>query len=202
MLTPRNDRTSRTPEKKVTPVKAKVVKPIKKSPTAKKATNNNPTYKDMITAAIVNLKERNGSSRQAIKKYIQANYKVGDTFDNLFNLALKRSVTSEHFTQPKGPSGPVKLAKKPTEPKPKLKPVEKKENKNVAKEKKSKKGSPTPAPKPKEKKPKGIKTKEATNIADNAMVIPTKDSKTRTKVTTTKKRTKPIKTSSPTKKTK
>jgi len=35
-----------------------------------------PPYREMISAAIVNLKERNGSSRQAIKKYIYANYKV------------------------------------------------------------------------------------------------------------------------------
>jgi len=35
-----------------------------------------PTYREMISAAIVNLKERNGSSRQAIKKYIHANFKV------------------------------------------------------------------------------------------------------------------------------
>jgi len=38
--------------------------------------SEHPTYREMISAAIVNLKERNGSSRQAIKKYIHANFKV------------------------------------------------------------------------------------------------------------------------------
>ena len=66
------------------------------------------------------LKERNGSSRQAIKKYIQANNKLNvatpSVFDSLFNRALKAGAEGGHFTQPKGTSGPVKIAKK--EPKP------------------------------------------------------------------------------------
>ena len=37
-----------------------------------------PKYSDMIKAAILALKERTGSSRQAIVKYIKENYKVGD----------------------------------------------------------------------------------------------------------------------------
>ena len=37
-----------------------------------------PKYNEMIKAAIVALKERNGSSLQAIEKYIKSNYKVGD----------------------------------------------------------------------------------------------------------------------------
>ena len=47
----------------------------------KAATNTktgNPTYVKMVTAAITELKERNGSSRQAILKYIMAKYKVID----------------------------------------------------------------------------------------------------------------------------
>nr|P82898.1 RecName: Full=Histone H1A [Olisthodiscus luteus] len=35
-----------------------------------------PTYYDMVKDAIVALKDRNGSSMQAIKKYIEANQKV------------------------------------------------------------------------------------------------------------------------------
>ena len=38
-----------------------------------------PKYEEMIKAAIRSLKDRNGSSRQAIEKYVKANYKVGDT---------------------------------------------------------------------------------------------------------------------------
>ncbi|KAG7662919.1 uncharacterized protein J8A68_003545 [[Candida] subhashii] len=71
------------------------------------------TYKDMIKSAIVTLKERNGSSRQAIKKYVQANNDLkAANFDALFNAALRRGVETGDFLQPKGPSGPVKLAKK------------------------------------------------------------------------------------------
>ena len=42
----------------------------------KKAPATHPSCIDMIVAAIGNLKEKNGSSAQAIKKYIAANYNV------------------------------------------------------------------------------------------------------------------------------
>jgi hypothetical protein len=44
------------------------------------------------------------SSRPALKKYIQANYKgVGtDRFDQLFNQALKKGAADGEFTFPKG----------------------------------------------------------------------------------------------------
>ncbi|RPA84351.1 histone H1/H5, partial [Ascobolus immersus RN42] len=70
------------------------------------------SYKEMLTKAITELKERNGSSRQAIKKFIQSNFKVKDNFDVQFNQALRRGVEKGEFVQPKGPSGTVKLAKK------------------------------------------------------------------------------------------
>jgi len=82
---------------------------------AKKATPpEHPPYKDMIKEAILQLKERNGSSRQAIKKYVAANNKgiKESNFDTQFNAALKRGVSAGEFVQPKGPSGPVKLQKK------------------------------------------------------------------------------------------
>ncbi|KAI9882884.1 MAG: coq1 putative hexaprenyl diphosphate synthase [Watsoniomyces obsoletus] len=99
--------------------------PPKKSTTAakpKKTTtpSSHASYKDMIKDAILNLKERNGSSRQALKKYIQANNNINvpstKTFDSLFNRTLKAGVDSGDFAQPKGPSGPVKLAKKGSKP--------------------------------------------------------------------------------------
>ncbi|RLV89681.1 hypothetical protein JA1_005054 [Spathaspora sp. JA1] len=67
----------------------------------------------MIKSAVVALKERNGSSRQALKKYVQSNndIKTGN-FDALFNTALRKGVETGDFLQPKGPSGPVKVAKK------------------------------------------------------------------------------------------
>ncbi|KAK6453708.1 linker histone H1 and H5 family-domain-containing protein [Scheffersomyces xylosifermentans] len=78
------------------------------------------TYKDMIKSALVTLKERNGSSyvltennRQALKKYVQSNNDIkAANFDALFNTALRKGVETGDFLQPKGPSGPVKLAKK------------------------------------------------------------------------------------------
>lgn len=51
------------------------------------------------------------SSRQALKKYVQSNNDTKTAnFDALFNAALRKGVESGDFLQPKGPSGPVKLA--------------------------------------------------------------------------------------------
>jgi len=85
------------------------------STVTKKATAaEHPPYKEMIRDAILQLKERNGSSRQAIKKYVQNNNKgiKVSNFDTQFNAALKREVSAGNLVQPKGPSGPVKLQKK------------------------------------------------------------------------------------------
>ncbi|EWC46640.1 hypothetical protein DRE_04127 [Drechslerella stenobrocha 248] len=78
------------------------------------AAPEHPPYKDMIKDSILQLKERNGSSRQAIKKYVLNNNKgiKVSNFDTQFNNALKRGVLAGEFVQPKGPSGPVKLQKK------------------------------------------------------------------------------------------
>ncbi|KAI4132520.1 MAG: hypothetical protein LQ347_002541 [Umbilicaria vellea] len=80
------------------------------------------SYKDMIKEAILTLKDRSGSSRQAIKKYILANNKTAaatpTVFDTQFNKALRTGVEKGDFTQPKGTSGPVKLAKKDGSAKP------------------------------------------------------------------------------------
>ncbi|PHH80278.1 hypothetical protein CDD82_1880 [Ophiocordyceps australis] len=79
------------------------------------------SYQDMIIDAIVNLKDRNGSSRQSLKKYVKANNQLNvssdNMFDSLFNKALKSGVEKGVFAQPKGPSGGTKLAKKKAEPK-------------------------------------------------------------------------------------
>ncbi|ESO86127.1 hypothetical protein LOTGIDRAFT_148180 [Lottia gigantea] len=58
------------------------VAPVHKSPKKKtsakpKVPAAHPKYVDMIKAAVASLKERGGSSRQAILKYVMANYKVG-----------------------------------------------------------------------------------------------------------------------------
>ncbi|GFF27025.1 histone H1 [Aspergillus udagawae] len=84
--------------------------PPKKASTGatKKAAASHASYRDMIKDAILNLKERNGSSRQSIKKYVLANNKIAfasqAAFDSQFNKAIKAGVEKGEFTQPKGKS--------------------------------------------------------------------------------------------------
>ena len=59
----------------------------KKAPTKKPASH--PTYVIMIQESIKALKERKGASRQALKKYIEANYQCEVRNHNL-NSALKK----------------------------------------------------------------------------------------------------------------
>ena len=98
----------------------------KKKTVAKKPADH-PKYIDMITAAIVALTERSGSSRQAIVKYITANYKVGEKANVHVKLALRKAVTAGSLVQTKGSgaSGSFKV-KKVEKPKPKAKPAVKK----------------------------------------------------------------------------
>jgi len=86
-----------------------------KKPAAKKAPAEHPKYVDMIAEAIAALKERKGSSRQAILKYVQANFKVGDNAGVHLKMALKRGVASGALKQTKGTgaSGSFKVAEKP-----------------------------------------------------------------------------------------
>ena len=87
---------------------------VKKAAAKPKKAPDHPKYIDMIVAAITSLGERTGSSRQAICKYIQANYKVGDNINVHVKMALKRGVTSGTLAQPKGTgaSGSFKVVKK------------------------------------------------------------------------------------------
>ncbi|OQD76827.1 hypothetical protein PENDEC_c003G01513 [Penicillium decumbens] len=125
--------------------------PPKKATSASKkaAPAAHASYRDMIKDAIVNLKERNGSSRQAIKKYVTANNKVTfasqSAFDAQFNKAIKTGVEKGEFTQPKGPSGPVKLAKKDADAKPAPKPAAKSTTKAATKTAAAKKAAPKTA---------------------------------------------------------
>ncbi len=83
-------------------------------PKVKKAVPTHPKYREMVVAAIGTLKERNGSSRQAIMKYVQANYKVSEGSRHI-KLALKKAVLDQVLIQTKGTgaSGSFKLAAKP-----------------------------------------------------------------------------------------
>lgn len=84
----------------------------KKKATSKKPALH-PKYSEMISTAITTLKERNGSSRQAILKYIKANNKVGDNCDRHLKMALKRGVAAGALNQVKGTgaSGSFKVGK-------------------------------------------------------------------------------------------
>jgi len=162
--------------------------PKKVTSATKKAvgTSDHPAYKDMIKEAILTLKDRNGSSRQALKKYIQSNFKIkAANFETQFNAALKRGVAASDFVQPKGPSGTVKLQKKdakaPIEKKPVKKPAPsaakakkptavKKETKPKAKPAAAKKSST----KPKAEVKKAVKPKSGGVMKKKAAAKPAK----------------------------
>merc|ERR1711872_969755 len=112
-------------------------KPAKARKAAKPAAH--PPYASMITAAIKGLKDKKGSSRQAILKYIVANNKVD---------AAKKVVAAAAAGK-KG-AGSFKLpAKEPAAKKPKAKKAKKPAAKKAAKPKAAKK----PAAKKAAKKP-------------------------------------------------
>jgi len=177
--------TATAPAPATTPKKAKSA--ASKKPRIKPA---HPPTSDMVNAAIKNLKERGGSSLQAIKKYIAANYKVdAEKLAPFIRKYLKAAVASGKLTQPKGKgasgsfklsvkgegkaaSGVVKVkkAKTPTKPKGEKKPKAAKKTaakktaaKKVAKPKspsKAKKVSKPPTKKPKSPKPKKAAVKK------------------------------------------
>ena len=112
-----------------------------------------PKYAEMIQAAVSSLKERGGSSRQAILKYICANYKVDDKAANShLKLALRAGVKNGSLKQSKGTgaSGSFRLGEA------KKKPAKKAAKPKAAKPKKAK--SPKKAKKPAAKKPAAKKT--------------------------------------------
>ncbi|KHJ46627.1 linker histone H1 and H5 family protein [Trichuris suis] len=86
---------SPAPTKKATAGTKKPAKP--RGPAKPKATSSHPAYSDMVVTALRTLKEHGGSSRQALLKYIMANYKVG-TDTKMINAhiksALKRGVAT------------------------------------------------------------------------------------------------------------
>merc|ERR1712088_274173 len=119
-------------------------------------------YKAMSVAAITALKERTGSSRQAILKYVVANYKVGEAAraGKLLNAALKKAAAPG-----KKNSGCYKVAEKPKvekkkAKKPAKKPAAKKAKKPAAKNPAAKK-SPAKKAAPKKAAPKKASPKKA-----------------------------------------
>ncbi|XP_023244745.1 histone H1-III-like [Centruroides sculpturatus] len=157
----------------------------RKSPKTKP---NHPKISQMINAAIVELKDRGGSSLQAIKKYIASTYQVDvEKLAPFIKKHLKLAVSDGSLiqTKGKGASGSFKIsvsgkkseakhapkikivAKKVVKPKPKLeksKKVAKPKTKVVAKVKKvskvkaKKNPVKAKAPKPKKAMKKGSKS--------------------------------------------
>ena len=86
------------------PAKAKA-SPKKKAPAKPKAPAAHPTYAEMVKAAVSSLKERGGSSRAAILKYILKTYKVGTEEKKInahLKMALKAGVAKGSLKQTKG----------------------------------------------------------------------------------------------------
>jgi len=171
-------------------------KPKKAKTTKPKAPAQHPKYSEMITAAIVCIKERGGCSRQKILKHIGANYKVGDGYEVHARLALKRMVQNGHLIQTKGTgaSGSFKLAKKPAEKKtPKKKPQaakkpstpkKKAQKKTGDKPKKTQKKS---TPKKKPSTPKKAAAKKPAAKKPQTKKSPAKTKKPQTKKSPAKK---------------
>ena len=132
--------------------------PAKKAPKKTAVKPAHPPYAVMIGAAIKALKERGGSSRQAILKYILANNKVADAAKAQVRvkLAIRKMLAAKTLLPVKGS---FKLPKEEKVAKPKKKAVKKpakKAKKPAAKKpaaKKAKKPAAKKAKKPAAKKP-------------------------------------------------
>ncbi len=130
-----------------------------------KAPDAHPPVAVMVTAAITSLKERNGSSLAAIKKYIAANYKCDVAkLAPFIRKFLKKGVADGKLKQIKA-SYKIDKTKVEKPQKPKKKPVKKeakKPKKSAAKKpKKADKPKKKPASKPKKSPKKAAKPKKA-----------------------------------------
>ena len=119
-----------------------VVKKAAKKTSKPKVPAAHPKYSVMVAQAIGALKERGGSSRAAVLKYILKNFKVGNNetaVNSHLKLALKAGVKAGSLKQAKGTgaSGSFKLGEKPKAAKPK-KAAKKPASKKAAKPKKAK----------------------------------------------------------------
>jgi hypothetical protein len=135
-----------------------------------KKSSAHPKYSEMETQAINILKERRGSSRQAILKYVMANFNVGKDaklVNDHLDLALGAGVKNKSLRQSKGTGASgsfnigdreVKAAKKPAKAKKAAKPKAVKPKKSVAKKAAGEKNAQKPSTKKAAAKPKKAKT--------------------------------------------
>ena len=121
---------------------------------SKAAAPAHPPYASMVAAAVGALKERTGSSRHAIKKYVKGNYDVKDNADLHINRDLKNMLAKDVLVQAKGcyklAKKPKEAAKKPAAKKPKAAAAKKAVRKPAAKKPAAKKAK---SPKKAAKKP-------------------------------------------------
>ena len=168
-----------SPTRAASPVKKS---PAKKSPAKKRTPKKkvakkpatHPTYKEMIMAAVVALKQRGGSSRQAISKYIAGHYKVGENSNVHLKMAIKRALASGMLISAANHPGTFRLSKVAvTAAKPKKKKVTAK--KPAAK--KTKKPKKKAAAKKKKSAPKKVKKAATKKKVSTKAKKPTKKSK-------------------------
>ena len=142
--------------------KATKPKVAKKEPT-------HPKYSEMVNSAITELKERKGSSRQAISKYIVATYNLDAKVASIHvKGALIRGVEKGTLKQVKGTgaTGSFRVVKQKPEPKKPKKTVEKKapkktDNKKATGAKKAKKPTTKKTTEKKQASKKGTTKKPA-----------------------------------------
>lgn len=156
-----------------TPKKAKSAKPKKP-----KTAPTHPKTADMVNAAISTLKERGGSSTQAIKKYIASHYKVDvEKLAPFIKKYLKNSVVSGTLVQTKGKgaSGSFRMqSDKASKPKSAAKPKAKKAAKPAAAKKAAKPKTPKKAAAAKKPKAKPAKSPKKAKAAKPKAAKPKK----------------------------
>jgi histone H1/5 len=164
-----------SPKKKAAPKKTAAPKTKKAAvPKAKKAAGESgPSYIDLIIEAIISLKERSGSSRQAISKYVSA--KKSNFASHFLNKALRTAVEGGKLVQVKGSykvaaaqkkkAAPKKAAAKKPAAKKDAKPAAKTASKKVSAKKAKKAASPK---KKASAKPKKVTSKAAKKVTKKA----------------------------------
>ena len=157
----------------------KAVAPVKKSTSTKGPSTMpaHPSYAIMISSAINSLKARGGSSRQAILKYIVANYKIADAAraQVYVKLAIRKMLADEKLIQVKG-SFKLPKEQKVEKPKKVKEPAEKKAKKPAAKKPATKAKKPI-AKTTKKTAPKKPAVKPATKTAAKKPVAKKADKK-------------------------
>ncbi len=177
-------------------VPAVVKTPKKKTASKVKKAAVHPAYIEMVQKGVADLKERGGSSRQALLKYILANFKVGDNqvaVNARLKTALKSGVKNGALKQAKGTgaSGSFRLgeAKKSTKAKKTAAPKPKKTVKSPKKVKKPAAAKTSKTATPKKAKTAGKKVVKPKKVAKSPKKTKTakpKKAKTPKKKTATK----------------